>query len=83
MQNKYNLNKVEGLEYGEDRTPSAKLALLFLQRSKERQSHFKIVQPNSRIWGSLYFPGFDMKSADFLLYINGHETSAKLIQVKK
>ena len=75
---KHDLKKVEGLEHGK-----GGISVGGIKVEKARDSYSKNINANSSIWGSLYFPRFDMKSADFLLYINGYEASVKLVQVQK
>lgn len=43
------------------------------------RNYFKRIQDESRIWGALYFSGFNLTSPEFLLYVNGYEIEVNFI----
>jgi curli biogenesis system outer membrane secretion channel CsgG len=65
---KFDLKQIEGLE---------------LEVDEESKYYYKILPNDSKIWGSFYFPRFDLSSPKFLLYINGIEREVKLVPSNK
>jgi len=65
---KYRLLKVEGLD-------SVRVGIY----GRVKNITGKKIKPNSRIWGSLYFPRFELTSPKFFLYINGYEIEVELV----